>query len=86
MAKLFMLNGKPYIDDGSGNLIPYVEEVKKEESLKIAFSPNEVTKILGLSRCSVISLLVSGQLQSIKAGRKWIVPLWAIEELLKVPK
>ena len=49
---------------------------------KLTHKPEEVAPLLGLGRNSVYALLNSGQLRSIRVGRKILVPTSAIEEFL----
>jgi excisionase family DNA binding protein len=49
-----------------------------------AFSPDEVAESLGLSRELVNDLLRTGQLGSIKAGRRRIIPARELDRFLQV--
>ena len=40
---------------------------------KLAYSPEEVARLLGLHPNSVYSMLKSGELPGIKAGRRWLI-------------
>ena len=83
----FILNGEKYIADESGNLTPLVEEIKlKEDPWQTVNTIKETCKILKLGRNTLMDLINSGQLKAIKAGVKWLVPGWALEEFLQVPK
>lgn len=44
----------------------------------------EVCDTLRLGKTSVYELLRSGQLKSLRVGRKWMIPRWAIEDFLKL--
>lgn len=70
-------NDQRYTANEQGELIPLVEE--KKSTTKTFFSPDEARAILGLSRNTFMNLLYSGQLKGIKAGRRWIISLKAIE-------
>lgn len=80
-------NDQRYTVDGDGNLIPLVEEPQiKEDPWQAANTLQETCKILKLGRTCLMGLIKSGQLKAIKAGAKWLVPGWAIEEFIQVPK
>ena len=85
--KPMILDGKQYIADESGNLIPFVEEIKyKEDPWQAVNTIKETCKILKLGRTCLMGLINSGQLKAIKAGVKWLVPGWAIAEFIQMPK
>jgi excisionase family DNA binding protein len=50
--------------------------------LQLAYKPAEVSAVLGLSKPVVYALLTSGQLRSVRVGRRILVPTDAIEEFL----
>ena len=56
--------------------------MEKEAAKKTVVSPSEGMQILGLSRNSFMKLLHSGQLKSVRAGRRWLIPLSAIDDFL----
>jgi excisionase family DNA binding protein len=45
--------------------------------------PEEVASMLGISRNTIYTLIHSGELRSIKIGRKFLIPVIAIDELLR---
>jgi len=49
---------------------------------KLAYSIPEAAQALGIGRTLTIKLVQSGQLRSIKVGRRRLVPAAALEELL----
>lgn len=77
-----------YTAGESGQLIPLIETVKeKEEPWKAINSIAETCKILQLSRNTLMGLIYAGELKAIKAGvKRWLVPAWAIEEFIKLPR
>jgi|GEM_PF-1384824 len=84
--QIFALNGEKYVADELGQLIPLVEEVKvKEDPWQTVNTIKETCKVLKLGRNTLMDLINSGQLKAIKAGVKWLIPGWAIEEFIKVP-
>lgn len=50
-----------------------------------AASVREAQESLGISRSKVYQLIRSGELYSIRLGRRILIPLNAIEQLLKMP-
>ncbi len=48
----------------------------------MCLTPEEVGRVLGIGRTFVYDLLASGQLESIKLGRRRLVPVDAIERLI----
>lgn len=53
--------------------------------LRMAYEPREIweKRILPLSRTKVYEVIATGALQSVRVGRKILVPVQAIEEFLK---
>jgi excisionase family DNA binding protein len=49
---------------------------------KLAYTPHEAAEALGISRNLLHQLIGSGQLRSIKAGSRRLIPASAIAELL----
>jgi excisionase family DNA binding protein len=41
---------------------------------RMVLTPEEVARMLGLHPNSVYSMLKSGELPSVRAGRKWLIP------------
>ena len=56
--------------------------VQTEAHERLTRTPEELLSLLGLSRPTVYRLLKSGELRSIKVGRKILIPLAAIDEFL----
>lgn len=82
--KIFTLNGEKFIANAEGQLVPYIkEETKDIKPWGAANNIADIVKILKLSRSSVMNLISNGQLKAVKAGKRWIVPGWAIEAFLK---
>lgn len=87
--QIFTLNGKRFVTNESGELIPLIEEeIKaKEDPWQAVNSVNETCKILKLGRNTVMKLIHTGELKSKRAGeRRLLIPGWAIEEFLGIPK
>lgn len=60
-----------------------VQAVKRGEQVaRAAVSPDEAALMVGLSRSRIYQLIGSGELRSIKVGRRRLVPMSAISELL----
>jgi excisionase family DNA binding protein len=53
---------------------------------RLAFSPDEVAKMLGVSRELLNDLLRREELQSVKAGRRRIITRHHLAEFLGVPE
>jgi excisionase family DNA binding protein len=51
-------------------------------NLKLALSPDEARKALGLGRTTIYNLLTSGKLRAVKVNRRLIVPVSEIERSL----
>jgi excisionase family DNA binding protein len=49
---------------------------------KLAYTPHEAAEALGISRNLLYQLLGSGQLHSVKAGSRRLIPASAIAEFL----
>jgi excisionase family DNA binding protein len=49
---------------------------------KLAYTPHEAAEALGISRNLLYQLIGSGQLRSIKAGSRRLIPASAINEFL----
>jgi len=49
---------------------------------KRVYHVNEMMQILGLSRNTLMALLMSGQLKSVRAGRRWLIPSSSLSEFL----
>ena len=56
---------------------------RAKQGLAVAYTPAEVRPLLKLGRDRVYDLLRSGQLRSIRVGRKYLVPADAVAEFLK---
>ncbi|MGD0621072.1 MAG: helix-turn-helix domain-containing protein [Thermacetogeniaceae bacterium] len=48
-----------------------------------AVSVREAMRICGMGRNSFYSLLQSGKIRGLRVGKKWLVPLKAIDEFLQ---
>ncbi|GBG57301.1 hypothetical protein SPFL3102_02667 [Sporomusaceae bacterium FL31] len=71
-----------------GQLMPYVEEEIQTVTKTPWKASNDVLntcKFLGLSRGTVMKLISLGELKAVKAGKRWIIPGWAIEQFLQQP-
>lgn len=53
-----------------------------EEVARKAYPAEEARKIIGLGRNKFMDMLHDGTIKGLKAGSKWIVPAWAIDEYL----
>lgn len=50
---------------------------------RLVYSPEEVARLLGLHANSVYSLLKSGTLPAVRAGRRWLIPKRRLEAWLE---
>jgi len=55
----------------------------EREAEKKAVSVKNAMQITGLGRNSMYELLKSGKIHAPRVGKKWVVPLAAIDEFLK---
>jgi excisionase family DNA binding protein len=49
---------------------------------KIGYSAEEASSILGVGRTTVFGLVASGELESVKVGRRRIIPADALQRFL----
>lgn len=59
-----------------------VSQNEKQVVAKKAYQPEEARKIVGLGRNTFMDLLHSGKIKSVKVGKKWLVPAWALDDFL----
>lgn len=62
---------------------PRSERDSRHAVRSMVYTPRDVELILNLSKNSVNALLRSGQLRSVRYGRKWLIPHSAVDEFLK---
>lgn len=65
-----------------GQLVEYEPPTVHATVNKKAYSTEEARKIIGLGRNKFMEMLATGRIKGIKAGAKWIVPAWAIDQFL----
>lgn len=62
---------------------PSVSEAGVERTdVRAAYSPDEVSRMTGLGRNTVLQLLNSGKIGSVRAGKRWLIPARAVDEFL----
>ena len=66
----------------NGQLVEYEQPAVQATMSKKAYTTEEARNLIGLGRNTFMDLLHSGKIKGIKAGAKWIVPAWAIDEFL----
>lgn len=76
--------GNKYTANEQGQLIPLVEVAVEPVKVKQVYSPDEARAVLGISRNSLMHLLSNGQLQGIKAGRRWLIPSHSLNRFLNI--
>ncbi|WP_094604755.1 hypothetical protein SPSIL_019990 [Sporomusa silvacetica DSM 10669] len=59
-----------------------LKQNEREEVARKAYPAEEARKIVGLGRNKFMDLLHDGTIKGVKAGSKWIVPVWAIDDFL----
>jgi excisionase family DNA binding protein len=66
------------------NIAPLIIIIRslRPTRVRLAFSPDEVAATLGISRDLVYDLLRTGQLQSVKAGRRRLISRRHVEDFL----
>ena len=52
----------------------------------LTYTTKELPGILNISRNTVLKLIKNGQIKTVRAGRRIIIPSWAIEEFLSKAK
>ena len=52
-------------------------------SERLAYSPGELAKALGISRTYAYSLVREGRIRSIRVGSRWLVPVREVEAFLR---
>lgn len=45
----------------------------------LTISPNKAADLLGVAPCVVRNMLYNGELPSIKLGKRWLIPMKALE-------
>ncbi|HOO13174.1 MAG TPA: helix-turn-helix domain-containing protein [Bacillota bacterium] len=55
-------------------------------SERLAYSVKEFRKKTGLSKNLTYKLLETGTLKSVRAGRRILIPAWAVEDFLRKAK
>ena len=53
---------------------------------KLTLTVNEVSKVLGISRGLAYSMVKTGEIPSVRFGKRVLVPRRALEKLLEEPK
>jgi len=54
----------------------------KDVAQKVAYSPEEFGKLIGVHEQTVYRFLRSGQIKAVKLGRKWVIPHKTLEAFL----
>lgn len=54
----------------------------QHELVRQGYSPEDASKVVGLSRGTLYNLMAAGKLRSVKIGRRRIIPAAALAELL----
>lgn len=51
-----------------------------------AYSPAQFGEFLGLAETTVTHLIRKGEIYARKAGRRWVIPDWVLEDYLARPE
>jgi excisionase family DNA binding protein len=75
---------RPLASDIREELLAIIREIFKRDTLaeRLAYSPDEAAELLGISRELVHDLLRTGQLGSVKAGRRRLIGRHHLEAFL----
>ena len=57
-------------------------KAKQETVERLAYSPGELAKALGISKTYAYSLVRNGRIRSIRVGSRWLVPVREVEAFL----
>lgn len=49
------------------------------------YKPEELLTVIPMSRSGIYKAIANGQIESVKIGRRILVPVWAIEKLTNKP-
>jgi excisionase family DNA binding protein len=49
----------------------------------LLLTPRRAAEVAGIGRDSLYELVRTGEIKSIRVGRRWLVPVWAIERWIK---
>ena len=55
---------------------------QREPIERLAYSPGELAKALGISKTYAYSLLREGRIRSIRVGSRWLIPVREVEAFL----
>ena len=57
---------------------------KQEAAIeRLAYSPGELAKALGISKTYAYSLVRDGRIRSIRVGSRWLIPVREVEAFLR---
>lgn len=58
-------------------------EADSSNPKRLTYSVTETAKVLGISRSSAYAAIHKGEIPSIKMGRRFLVPILALEKILQ---
>jgi excisionase family DNA binding protein len=61
-------------------------EPQKPRIERLAYSPGELAKALGISKTYAYTLVRNGRIKSIRVGSRWLVPVREVEAFLQKAK
>ena len=56
---------------------------RRDDIDRLAYSPGELARALGISKTYAYSLLREGRIRSIRVGSRWLIPVRDVEAFLK---
>ena len=56
---------------------------RRDEVERLAYSPGELARALGISKTYAYQLLREGRIKSIRVGWRWLVPVREVEAFLR---
>jgi excisionase family DNA binding protein len=70
------------------SVVNYRDGIKRSDPdshKKLAYSIAEASAMLGMGQRTIHSMIARGELRSVKAGRRRLIPLDALQDLLAAP-
>jgi excisionase family DNA binding protein len=56
---------------------------QRESPGRMAYSPGELARVLGVSRTFAYRLVRSGRIRGVRVGSRWLVPVREVEAFLR---
>ena len=55
---------------------------RRDEIERLAYSPGELARALGISRTYAYALVRSGRIRALRVGSRWLVPVREVDDFL----